>query len=126
MQIWIPHSAHAATACPLQTEHLAIYFIPDFLPQKDTGRASSSFRKVVGAANRNSWRKSNDCAPVNKCAPYIGSLTSPSNFWIPLDANERLKDPASAEGTQADIVFEFPSESQITRAAVPFFPSTME
>jgi hypothetical protein len=26
MQTWIPHSAHMATACPLQTEHLAIQF----------------------------------------------------------------------------------------------------
>jgi hypothetical protein len=30
MQTWIPHSAHAATACPLQTEHLAIWFTPNF------------------------------------------------------------------------------------------------
>jgi hypothetical protein len=30
MHTCIPHSAQAATARPLQTEHLAIYFTPSF------------------------------------------------------------------------------------------------
>ncbi|MDG7016039.1 MAG: hypothetical protein JRM82_01540, partial [Nitrososphaerota archaeon] len=50
MQTWIPHSAHIATACPLQTEHLAIRFTLNSRPNK-RGTAASSFSKIVGAAD---------------------------------------------------------------------------
>jgi len=68
MQTWIPHSAHIATACPLQTEHLAIQLTNDFSRPNRQGTAASSFSKIVGAADLAELGQTMLVLPLNKGA----------------------------------------------------------
>jgi hypothetical protein len=51
MQTTEPQSTHLATACPLQTEHLANH-LPPIFPPTSAGRATQNSCKIFGAWNR--------------------------------------------------------------------------